>query len=132
MPPADVRKYMDTSDIFLFTSNRKEGWGAVVNEAMSSGCAIVASSETGSVPFLIKDGYNGFVYYRNNQKELYEKVEKLVFNSSLRETMGENAYLTMKNMWSPENAANRLIKLCEGLLQGAPPVFEDGPCSEAY
>ena len=132
MPPAAVRKHMNTADIFLFTSNRQEGWGAVVNEAMSSGCAIVASGEAGSVPFLIKDGYNGYIYYRNSKKDLYKKVEQLILNPELRDSFGKNAYLAMKNMWSAENAAERLIELCEGLLNGTPPIFEDGPCSEAY
>ena len=42
LKPADVRKEMERADIFLFTSDYKEGWGAVLNEAMNARCAIVA------------------------------------------------------------------------------------------
>lgn len=51
MNPNEVRKYMEKANIFLFTSNYEEGWGAVLNEAMNSGCAVVASHAIGSVPF---------------------------------------------------------------------------------
>ncbi|MDE6063414.1 MAG: glycosyltransferase family 4 protein, partial [Lachnospiraceae bacterium] len=36
--PEEVRRYMEQADIFLFTSDYREGWGAVLNEAMNSGC----------------------------------------------------------------------------------------------
>ena len=50
--PKEVLSYMRGADIFLFTSNYLEGWGAVVNEAMQSGCAVVASGEAGAqTPF---------------------------------------------------------------------------------
>ena len=47
---------MEKSHIHLFTSNHLEGWGAVVNEAMNSGCAVVANREAGAVPYLIEHG----------------------------------------------------------------------------
>lgn len=46
-----VRGFMERAGIFLFTSDRQEGWGAVLNESMNSGCAVVASHAIGSVPF---------------------------------------------------------------------------------
>ena len=39
MSPEKVRDYMEAADIFLFTSDFNEGWGAVLNEAMNSSCA---------------------------------------------------------------------------------------------
>ena len=36
-PPQNVRRFMEEANIFLFTSNYLEGWGAVLNEAMNSG-----------------------------------------------------------------------------------------------
>lgn len=62
MNPEQVREHMEQSEIFMFTSDKNEGWGAVLNEAMNSGCAVVASHAIGSVPFLIKNGENGFIY----------------------------------------------------------------------
>ena len=61
MPNSEVHKYMKKTNIFLFTSNRREGWGAVLNEAMSNGCAVVASHAIGAVPFLINHQKNGLI-----------------------------------------------------------------------
>jgi glycosyltransferase involved in cell wall biosynthesis len=62
MPPEQVRVHMEEAGIYLFTSDRQEGWGAVLNESMNSGCAVVASHAIGSTPFLISDGQNGLIY----------------------------------------------------------------------
>lgn len=51
MKASEVRSYMEKADIYLFTSDFNEGWGAVLNESMNSGCAVVASHAIGSVPF---------------------------------------------------------------------------------
>ena len=48
MPPENVREYMESSQIYIFTSDRSEGWGAVLNESMNSGCAVVASDAIGA------------------------------------------------------------------------------------
>ena len=73
MTPKEVRKRMEKSRIFVFTSDRREGWGAVLNEAMNSGCAVIASHEIGSVPFLIDDNKNGLIYENGSEEELYNK-----------------------------------------------------------
>ena len=53
MEPSNVRKHMEKAQVFLFTSDRGEGWGAVLNEAMNSGCVSIVNKEIGSAPFLI-------------------------------------------------------------------------------
>ena len=75
--PEQVRCEMERSRIFLLTSDRREGWGAVLNEAMNSGCAVVASDAAGATPFLVKDGVNGSVYHSGDTQELYEKVRRI-------------------------------------------------------
>ena len=62
MPNGEVMEAMRSHHIFCFTSDKNEGWGAVLNEAMSSGCCPVSSIATGSTPYLIKDGVNGFSF----------------------------------------------------------------------
>lgn len=129
-PPQEVLKHMQSADIFLFTSDRNEGWGAVLNESMSSGCAVVANREIGSVPYLIEDGKNGLVYNRKHKNSLYSCVKKLIDNKSLRETLGKSAYDTIKTIWNAETASNRLLTLIENLQKGRDTVFFNGPCSK--
>ena len=131
MPPEKVREYMEHANIFLFTSNYQEGWGAVLNEAMNSGCAIVASHAAGSVPFLLKHGETGLVYKYGRDEDLYAQVRTLMDDTGLRKQLGHNAYCMLQNEWNAEVAAERFLGLCEGLLGGAKMDFKTGPGSVA-
>ena len=130
--PENVRKYMEASHIFLFTSDFNEGWGAVVNEAMNSGCAVVASHAAGSVPFLIEDEKNGLIYRNGDQKQLFRIVKRLIDEPALRENLGVNAYNTLSERWNADEAANRFLELSKALLTGLTPyIYHTGPCSAA-
>ena len=133
MRPEEVRQYMEKSEIFIFTSDRNEGWGAVMNESMNSACAVVANSAIGSVPFLIKDGENGYMYKDGDVDGLYKKVKKLLDDAEERKRLSKNAYRTMIEEYSPKNAAKRLVSLCERMLKGEykPFPFAEGVCSKA-
>lgn len=130
MPPDKVREYMKKSEIFLFTSNKIEGWGAVINESMNSACAVVANSEIGGVPFLIEDKANGLIYHNGNLDELYEKVKFLIGNSSERVAISKNAYTAMTDLWNAKIAANRLYHIIDAIVNNKQvPVYKSGPCS---
>ena len=122
---------MLSAGIFLATSDSNEGWGAVINEAMNSGCAVVASKSMGSVPFLIKNNYNGLSYkYRKNYLP-YKEIVNLLVDYQRQEIFGKNAYITIKNEWNEEIAAERFITLSKGLLKKQNIKFNNGPCSNA-
>lgn len=132
MSPQKVREYMEKSEIFLFTSDRNEGWGAVLNEAMNSACGVIASNAIGSVPYLIKDGINGYQYQNGNIDELYEKVKRLLNSPEIREKMAKEAYKTIAEEWNAHIAAERLIYISERILSGKQPdKYSDGILSKA-
>jgi len=132
MSPEKVREHMEAADIFLFTSDFNEGWGAVLNEAMNSACAVVASHAIGSVPFLIQDGENGLIYKNGDESGLFDRVARLIEHPEIRMKLGKEAYQTLVNQWNAEIAAERFLQLSEALLNGkSPELFEDGPCSKA-
>lgn len=132
MPPEEVRKNMEATDIFLFTSDFNEGWGAVLNESMNSACAVVASHAIGSVPFLLKDGENGYIYRNGDLDELYSRVVKLIEYPELRERMGRAAYQALAELWNADVAAERFVKLSRLLLHGSVETpYNEGPCSKA-
>jgi glycosyltransferase involved in cell wall biosynthesis len=131
LPNAEVRRFMEKSNIFIFTSDRNEGWGVVLNEAMSCGCAVIAGSEIGSVPYLIEHQKNGLIFESNNLKSLVAQTEHLLNDTAFRNKLTKNAYLTMVKEWNPKNAAARLMLLAQSLLDGKPLSFEKGPCSLA-
>lgn len=131
MTPEEVRFYMEKSDIFIATSDQNEGWGATVNESMSSACAVVASHAIGSVPFLVKDGINGLIFKSKSNQSLYDKVKWLIDNPEERRRISREAYFTMKNVWCAETASRNLIALSKALIKGMDTPINDGPCSKA-
>lgn len=132
MPPEDVREKMEKASIFLFTSDRHEGWGAVLNESMNSACAVVASDAIGSVGFMMKDKENGLIYHNGNVEDLYTKIRFLMDHPSDRDRMARNAYMTIENEWNAETAAERFIALAGAFMQNKKgDLFAEGPCSRA-
>lgn len=131
IPNRDVLQKMRKCNIFIFTSHYGEGWGAVVNEAMANGCAVVCSKAVGAAPFLIKSGYNGLTFTSGSSKDLYDKVAQFIDDVNLREQCAMNAYNTIHDIWSPANAAKNFIQLCEALSQSQPTYITTGPCSIA-
>ncbi len=109
--PTQIREMMERADICLITSDRKEGWGAVVNEAMNSGCAVIADHMVGAVPYLIRHGKNGMIYRDGDSEQLYEIAARLACDPEMRRKLGEGAYRTIVEVWNPETAAANLMKL---------------------
>lgn len=131
MPPEQVRTHMEQAGIYLFTSDRQEGWGAVLNESMNSGCAVVASDAIGSAPFLIRDGENGLLYQSGNLDMLFDKVRYLLDRPEAQRDLGRRAYDTVLSQWNGKTAADRLLQLTQKLVSGEahPDLFAEGPCS---
>jgi glycosyltransferase involved in cell wall biosynthesis len=132
LPNEDILQQMRNHEIFLFTSDKGEGWGAVLNESMSQGCAVVASDMIGAAPFLIEDGRNGLLFKSEDVDSLYVQVKRLFDDDALRITLSENAIRTMQDVWNPKVAAERFLHLVDRMLQNKDTDFVDGPCSKAY
>lgn len=129
--------------IFLFTSDRNEGWGAVANESMACGCALVAADAIGSTPYLIKDGITGLSFrssrtscsFDNPDKKaldsLCEKVKWLLDNPAEMVKIRNRSIKQMQELYNPRTAAERLLTLIDCLQKGSETGFTDGPCSKA-
>lgn len=118
LQPAQVREMMEQTQVYLFTSDYKEGWGAVLNEAMNSGCAVLASHAIGAAPFLVQHRKNGMLFKSGSLKDMEEKAELLLKSPGERRRLGEAAYGTIIREWNAETAADRLVNLAERLITG--------------
>lgn len=130
-PNAEIIQSMQHNSIFIFSSDKNEGWGAVANESMANGCVLVASDAIGSSPYLIKDGYNGFMYRSCDVDSLTEKVEWLINHPEERIQMQRNAHKSMNELWSPQVAAENLLTLIDCLKNDLETSIQEGPCSKA-
>ncbi|MGN0347102.1 MAG: glycosyltransferase family 4 protein [Lachnospiraceae bacterium] len=127
--PSEVRRFMERSGIYLMTSDEQEGWGAVVNEAMNSGCSVVANKRAGCVPYLLKDGANGMVY--GSRQELLAKTVELLQKPDLQKQLAKRAYRTIADKWNANVAARRFLTFCENYLDGREVFFETDLLSQA-
>ncbi|MCD7739147.1 MAG: glycosyltransferase [Lachnospiraceae bacterium] len=130
--PVAVRALMERSHVYLATSDRKEGWGAVINEAMNSGCVVVADRAMGAAPYLIRDGKNGILYPAGRTgvgaKRLAELLREPEYAGLKR--IGKTAYRTIDELWNAETAAERLYGCIDAELRGEKmPEYEEGPLS---
>lgn len=130
--PDKIRSMMEQSDIYLTTSDYGEGWGAVINEAMNSGCAVAACKAMGAAPYLIRHGQNGMLYRNGHLEELTACTEQLLRDAKMRRSMGRAAYEDIQKLWNADVAAERLFACIQAELQNETlPQYLEGPLSKA-
>lgn len=125
-----VRSYMEKANIFICTSDKNERWGVVLNEAMNSGCAVIAYKGIGGVPFLIKNNENGLAY--TSLDDFYKKTMKVMDDKALGEKLSKNAYKTISEVWTAKVAVQNFEKLVKSIIDGKPNPVKEGPASTAY
>lgn len=129
--PEKVREIMERCHIHVFTSNHLEGWGAVVNEAMNSGCAVVANMQAGAVPYLIRQNVNGIAYPAGSYEKMKAAVEYLAGHPGKIREMGQAAYETITGLWNAAHAAEALKDMVDGIREGNFMPKKEGPLSPA-
>lgn len=131
-PAEEVITCMEQSDIFMMNSDKQEGWGAVISEAMGSGCACVVSDEAGAARVLVKQDETGIYYPCRDQEKLNRALYRVATDTALREKLSRNAYAQMKALWNGAVAAERLLRFSEELLEnGSAKAYPNGPVSLA-
>lgn len=129
VPFYKIRESMHESDIFLFTSDYAEGWGVVLNEAMSEGLGVVASRKAGSTTFLMRDKNNGIVY-DGDRESLYNAVVTYLNNPALIEQYGREARKTIESTWNSTVADVSFLRQCERIMEHGELLETDGPCGK--
>lgn len=127
----EIRKELRKAHIFLMTSNYEEGWGAVVNEAMSEGCIPVASYATGAAATLMEDGDSGKLYFYEEIDDMKKQIESLLIEPGAMKRMSKNAYLQISELWNAKVAVKRLLEFVNAYEKGEEPkVYYSGPCAK--
>jgi len=126
-----VFERMQDSHLFLMTSHHGEGWGLVVNEALSRGCPVVANHLLGSAAWLVDHGQTGFLYQDSGLANLIDQLAG--YDIAQFQEMGQRAQQAMQQLWSASVAAQRIIHLSKILLTGevakAKALYQIGPCA---
>lgn len=111
-PEVDLYKMYDEIDILIVPSERLEGFGLSIAEAMSFGIPVVAS-DLPAHKEIIQNGKNGFLFEINNINELKEKISALTTNHNLYRDISSNAYNYIIKEINIESTIHKYLKLLE-------------------
>jgi len=104
----DVLDLMNGCSLFVLAS-RWEGLGRVILEAMSVGCAIVATGVEG-IPEIISSGQDGFLVSPGNIAELARCIILLLKDDDLRESLGVAAKRTVSQRFAVSRMIEREVE----------------------
>ena len=86
----DPKPFYRKASIFFMTS-AGEGWGLTLTESMQTGTVPLAFDTYPALRDIINDGYDGYIIKANNVKLYADRVEQLIKDTELRETIAKNA-----------------------------------------
>jgi glycosyltransferase involved in cell wall biosynthesis len=105
------------SDIFAFpTFYSKETFGLVNLEAMQYALPVISTRE-GGIPDVVVDGVNGFLIPKQNALALSEKLEILIANPALRNTMGLAGKRMYEEKFTLQIFEHRLVEILQDYLK---------------
>lgn len=110
-----------SADVFVApsvtaTDGGKEGFGLVLLEAMASDIPIVASN-SGGIPQVIQDGYNGLLCDEKNVEQLSEKINRILMDETLRADLLQGGREFVEQ-YDYKNIAERYKKQLREMLNG--------------
>jgi len=109
----DIPDILASTDVFVLPS-RSEGQSCALVEALAAGLPCVAA-RVGGVPEILKDGFNGLLFDREDVRGLAEQLELLVRRRDLRESLASRARRSVISFDLPQ-ATQRLVNLYVALL----------------
>lgn len=107
---SDITPYINCFDLNINCSRGTETSSLALSEGMSIGLPCVAS-DWGGNPYMVRDGYNGFIYRTNNFSQLAECIRMLREDKVTYNKMSENAFLR----YSEELGAKEMTRKTEEL-----------------
>lgn len=110
----DIASAYRKASIFILSS-RYEGFGLVLTEAMSQGCACIAADYKGRQAEIITDGINGLLCPTESSDAISEQLERLIVDERLKLSLQEKGIERSKE-YLVEGYAEKWEKLLEHLL----------------
>ena len=106
--PQFIPAILTNSDIFV-TNSEKETRGLTIIEAAAAGIPAIAPRAGGVIDTIV-DGETGFLYQPQNEADFINKLELLIENKPLRDSMGVKAKETAAQ-WNWQQTTNNLIQI---------------------
>lgn len=106
----DIKKYIQSSDVFVLPSSYREGVPRSTQEAMAIGRAVITTDVPGCRE-TVEDGVNGYLIPRWNHEILAEKMEEFIKNKDLVRAMGRESRRIAEKKFDVDEVNVRLIGL---------------------
>jgi len=110
---SQLNKYYSNADVMVHPSI-EEGLSLVIAEALACGCPVIATENTGALD-LFNNGNEGFIIKPRSVEKIYEKLEQLADDKSLRKKMSTNAILKTKKIGGWDQYGDRWMSKLNNL-----------------
>jgi 1,2-diacylglycerol 3-alpha-glucosyltransferase len=105
----NVIPYLQAFDIYVLPSITETSSLSTMEAMACENC--VVTTPVGMIPKYIKNEKNGFLFPKQDDKKLYEILEKLIENKALREKCAKNAKKTISKDYNWKDTEKNIIKL---------------------
>jgi glycosyltransferase involved in cell wall biosynthesis len=109
-----IESFINAMDVCIL-STFTEGISNSILEYMALGKPVIATN-SGGTPEIVKNGETGFLINQSDPDELAEKIELLLNDRNLRESMGENGRKRISKEFSIGAMAENYISAYKNLL----------------
>ena len=109
-----TNEYLPLFDIFVMPSYR-EACSRTLQEAMASGCSVVASS-SGANREIIEDGKDGYIFRDGNRDDLLRILKMLVSDPDMRSRAGIDALEKVKRVFAIRDKIREIYRIYQGLI----------------
>ena len=99
--PEELADLMHESSCFVLASH-VDFWGVVVHEAGTAGLPLICSDGVGAVPYLLQDGYNGWVVAAGNVDRLAQAMVRMSTSDAVALQAMSDGSRALSTRLSPE------------------------------
>jgi len=110
---SNISDYLNLFDVFILSS-KMEGLGTSIFDAQSVGVPVIAT-QSGGIPEIIINGYNGELVPPQNPKLLADAIVKFCENENYRKKISANSLITVKE-YDIQITYQKYLKLFNELL----------------
>jgi glycosyltransferase involved in cell wall biosynthesis len=113
----DLNNIWNSTDIAVMPSTEAESFGLVAVEAMLTKKPVIASNH-GGLTEIVVNKKTGYLVEPNDDKALFEAIQKLIENPNLRNEFGQNGYQRAIQEFSVEKYVTGFEELFNKLISG--------------
>jgi len=110
----DVQEILSDCDIFVLPTLH-ETLSIALLEASTASLPLIASN-TGGVPEIVENGFNGILVKPGSSIEIKHAIEELYLNKTLRKTYGENAKIKVIKKFSQKEIEHKIDTIYQKIL----------------